>query len=203
MRFFITIFFLTFFPLLAQENDQQQSVYKTKIENYFNSMKTFKSFFSQIDDGGDIQQGALYIQKPGKMRVEYKNDQMPLIVSDGTWIVNYDKELKQSSHIPLSSSPAELMIKSAFSFDDGLEIQKMEITTSVVKVTMKKTNAVEAGTITFIFSQNPFELKEWVAIDGQGKMIRVSLRDITKNPDLSSSLFIPPQGADFSKPDKG
>jgi outer membrane lipoprotein-sorting protein len=161
------------------------------VEDYFNSIKTLKATFLQ-NNNNNVLSGILYIQKPLKMRADYGSSAPLLILSDGTWMINYDKELEQSSYAPLSSSPAEIMLKSDFSFKN-VKVLSQESINGILKITMTKPESLEGERITFVFTQSPLELREWVAIDPQGNVIRVSLNNIEKNIPLQSSLFTAPK----------
>ena len=193
MRIFL--FFLSIsFSLYADFNNDSRL---KKIEDYFNSIRTLKAVFTQVNNNSSFLKGDFYIQKPGKMRADYGETSPLLIISDGFWMTNYDKDLKQSSHIPLSSSPAEILLKDTFSFESA-DVQNIESSHGILKVTFTKVDAMEAGTITFVFTESPLELRKWVAVDPQGNIINVSLSSLEKNIHLKDSLFVAPKNESFS-----
>ena len=55
-----------------------------KIENYINSITTFKSNFLQTASTGERSGGILFLDRPGKMRVQYDEPSPILLVSDGS-----------------------------------------------------------------------------------------------------------------------
>lgn len=99
---------------LAPKADFNKDPRLSTVQNYFNGIKSLKASFLQTSNQDNMMSGTLYIQKPGKMRADYGATSPLLIISDGTWMVNYDKEMKQAGHISLSSSPAELMLREHF-----------------------------------------------------------------------------------------
>ncbi len=193
MRIFL--FFLCF-PL-ALCGDFNNDPRLKKIENYFNGIQTLKASFSQINNHSSVLKGDFYIKKPGKMRADYGDTSPLLMISDGFWMTNYDKDLKQASHIPLSSSPAEMMLQETFSFESA-DVQNIESSQGILKVTFTKRDTMEAGTITFVFTETPLELRKWVAIDPQGNVIDVSLSSLEKNISLKDDLFVAPRNESFS-----
>ena len=72
---------------------------------YLNKLGSLQAKFVQRDGSGRQSRGNLYLKKPGKMRLDY--DDQPLeLVADGTWFVQNDRELEESYHVLLSSTPA-------------------------------------------------------------------------------------------------
>ncbi|MBP5698790.1 MAG: outer membrane lipoprotein carrier protein LolA, partial [Alphaproteobacteria bacterium] len=77
------------FAATAKKEDIQ------KVESYLNSIKTLSADFVQIASNGEKVEGHLYVEKPNKIRMEYKAPSNILIVGNGDYIVYYDKELEQ------------------------------------------------------------------------------------------------------------
>ncbi len=196
--FFMMFSFCSFSSDPSSKADFNKDSRLATVQNYFNGIKSLKASFLQTSNQDNMMSGTLYIQKPGKMRADYGATSPLLIISDGTWMVNYDKEMKQSSHIPLSSSPAELMLREKFSFDES-DVKNIEETGNLLKISMTKRDAMEAGTITFIFSKSPLELAEWVAVDGRGNVVRVRLNNIEKGGNFSDALFVVPKNETFER----
>jgi outer membrane lipoprotein-sorting protein len=194
--FFMMLSISSFGAELPPKADFNKDPRLSTVQNYFNGIKSLKASFLQTSNQDNMMSGTLYIQKPGKMRADYGATSPLLIISDGTWMVNYDKEMKQAGHISLSSSPAELMLREHFSFE-GSDVKNIEETASLLKISMTKIDAMEAGTITFIFSKSPFELAEWVAVDGRGNVVRVRLTNIEKGGNFSDALFTVPKNETF------
>jgi outer membrane lipoprotein-sorting protein len=197
MYFFLLFFCFFSFNVAGEDVDLNKDPRLKTIETYFNALKNLKASFLQTNNAGAMLSGTLYLKKPGKMRADYGETSPLLIISDGIWMTNYDKDLKQSSHIPLSSSPAEMLLRETFSFE-GTQVNRIQDSQGLLKITLNKRDDIAAGTFTFIFTQVPFELREWVAVDGQGNVIRVSLTGVTKNIPLDDKLFIAPKNEAFS-----
>ena len=56
-----------------------------EISRYLNSLKTVVADFSQVNADGSVTPGKVYIQRPGRVRFEYKGDQTLVLASGVRW----------------------------------------------------------------------------------------------------------------------
>ena len=63
----------------------------SKIENFLNSITTLKSNFLQTASTGERSGGVLFLDRPGKMRVQYDEPSPILLVSDGSYVIYVEK----------------------------------------------------------------------------------------------------------------
>ena len=168
-----------------------------RVEKYLNELLTLKSRFLQATSTGNYTEGTLYLSRPGKMRIEYDPPAQLLIVADGTWLIYNDINLDQITHLPLGTTPANILLQEKISFLNGdLEVSKVEHAPGIIGVTVTPMDE-GSGHLTLIFADNPLELKKWVVVDPQGVTTSVSLlstqRDISLNPELFKVKLKPPE----------
>ena len=72
-----------------------------KINAFLNSFQSLKSDFTQISSKGQMAQGVLLINKPGKLRFEYAAPNPMLIVSDGRWLTIKNRVKEKGDQFPL------------------------------------------------------------------------------------------------------
>ena len=107
--FFLLIFPVASFagdvssPFLEREEVEKHEKTIERLENYLSGITTITSDFSQAAPDGSISAGRFYLQRPNKMRWEYKPPVPILMVANGLELVYYDKELEQVTYIPLIS----------------------------------------------------------------------------------------------------
>ncbi len=161
-----------------------------KIEDYLNNIKTLRASFVQTASNGNTSEGKLYIAKPNKLRMEYNPPISVLIVGDGNYIIYNDKELDQVTHIDYDDIPASLILAN----DVKIDGKKIKVTdfykdsgTTEIVLEYKEKDGV--GPITLVFSNTPFELKQWKVVDPQSVEITVSLYNAETDTALDSSLF--------------
>ena len=160
-----------------------------KVENNLNSIKTMRANFIQIASNGEKVEGRIYIEKPNKIRMEYNAPSDILIVGNGDYIVYYDKELDQITNIDYEDIPAAMILANTVNID-GKELQVTDFyqDPGVTKVSLEYSKD-ELGPFTLVFSNTPFELKQWKVITPQSMEVSLSLYDTVTDGKLDDKLF--------------
>ncbi len=161
-----------------------------RIEDYLNTIKTLKARFLQVSSDGDFSEGMLYFSKPGKMRLEYDDPNPMVIVSDGTNLGFYDKELDQVSYFDLDGTQAAILLRENISFSSGdVIVTAFERGPGVLRLTVIKGSDPLEGNMTLIFSDRPLGLKKWTVTDAMGVITNISLLDPRFGMPLGKQLF--------------
>ncbi len=160
-----------------------------QVQTYLNNLTSLHARFRQEDPDGTIRAGEIYIQKPGKMRLEYRTPSRLLVISDGIWVSYDDPELGQVSYVPVSSTPASLILKEKFSFQD-LFIDKVEYSPEgEILLTVRDKEDSSAGTLVLIFKETPLGISGWQLIDQSTQTTVVKLYDIVSPAEASPDAF--------------
>lgn len=162
----------------------------TKIENYLNNIKTLEASFVQMASNGTTSEGKLYIEKPSKIRMEYAPPADILIVGNGDYVVFNDKELDQITNIDYEDIPATMILANNIKIgDENLKVTDFYKDAGLTSVTLEYAKDKNVGPITLVFSNNPFELKQWKIIDPQSVEVTLSLYDVIQDKPLDEGLF--------------
>ena len=168
----------------------EQKALVSKIEAFVNSITTIEADFVQMSGNGGFARGTLYLQRPGRMRFEYDPPTPYLLVSDGTFFIFVDNELEQVTYLPLSQTPAHLLLRENFSLTEGLILTGFKEEGSVVKVEVADSGEPDLGRLTLTFNRNPLSLKSWTVLDPQAQRIQVTLVNPLYGKRLDRSLFV-------------
>lgn len=168
---------------------QQDLADLTRAEDYLNAIKSIKARFLQVAPDGALSQGNLYINRPGRLRFDYDPPKPVLVVSDGGWVVFYDQEVNQTSRLPLQSTPLFELVRSEIKLRDSVGVKKVERGPGTLRVTLFDPDREEQGSITLVFEDQPFVLKQWLVRDAQGLETRVTMTDMQVNVRLDPDLF--------------
>lgn len=161
-----------------------------RAEAYINDIGTLKARFFQFTSTGEYAEGAFYIDRPGRMRIEYDPPVPVLIVADGTFLVYNDTELGQVNRVPLLASPASVLLRENLRLEgDGLSVTSVERSASVVQITVAQTDDPLAGSIMLTFSEKPMALRKWTVTDAQGTVTDFALVDPRFGVQLDPALF--------------
>ncbi len=164
-----------------------------RVENYLNSITTLRARFFQVDPNGKEKQGTLYIDRPGRLRLEYDPPVSVLMVANGSRLVYFDLDLGQVSELPLTTPLAKLLISKRVSLGDDLEVLKIARASGMLRLSLANKDDRGAGVVTLVFNANPLALRQWWVQDAQGQVTRVTLMDTSFGLPIDSALFDPPE----------
>lgn len=186
MKRFLTAGLLLFaVPAQAQTAADLQ-----KIENYLNNLKTLEASFVQTASNGTVSEGTIYIAKPSKIRMEYAPPTSVLIVGNGDYVVFHDKELDQVTNIDYEDIPATIMLADNIKIDGrDLKVADFYKDAGMTSVTLEHNTGGDVGPVTLVFSNSPFELKQWKIVDPQSVEVTLSLYNTARDKVLDDNLF--------------
>lgn len=173
------------FALTAAESDVLK-----RAESYLNDIKTLKARFLQVNPDGSSVEGDVFVSRPGRMRLVYDPPTQMMLVADGAFLIYVDTEMKDASHIDLDDTPAGLLLRENLSFTDpSVKLGGVKLGPGVVEITAAMAKDPSAGKLTLVFSEGPFELKQWRVLDAQNKEVTVSLFNAQSGVKLDRDLF--------------
>ena len=161
----------------------------SKIENYLNSITTLKSIFLQTASTGERSGGVLFLDRPGKMRVEYDEPSPILLVSDGSYVIYVEKNLEQISHFPIAQTPLRVLIEKDVDLQAWYKIKSIKRGPGTLRLTLIMKDDLSLGSVQLLFSDRPMQLRQWTIRDQQGIEVRVSLMDIQRGARFDPKLF--------------
>lgn len=166
----------------------QDAADAARVEQYLNSVHSVVARFMQVASDGSAVQGNFYLERPGKMRIQYDQPYPLLMVASGIYLTVYDPELKQTTYLPIDSTPAYFLVKDKITSND-VTVTKVEHGKDSLRVTLHEAGHPDQGRLTLVFSDNPLQLRKWTVIDRDGKQIEVALLDALFNTHLDPDVF--------------
>lgn len=159
------------------------------ISRYLNSLKTVVANFSQVNSDGSVTPGTVYIQRPGRVRFEYKGDNT-LVMASGGQVAVFDKKSNTGAQqYPLSKTPLSIILADNVNLGkSGMVTGYSEKKNSTV-VTAQDPAHPEYGNIQMVFTANPTQLRQWVVTDDKGKKTTVILGDMQTGVGIPASKF--------------
>ena len=168
-----------------------------QIKKFFENLITLEANFIQVSPSGNVSNGKVYLDLPGKLRIDYKKPKNLLITCKGFWIVIQDRESKTTNNIPVKNSPFALLLENT-SFLNNQNIKtEYNIEAGIISLKLKSQNKDNQESLVLEFSENPFSLKKWVIQDSLGENTTVLIQNAKYNNKLSHLLFFP---IDFPEP---
>jgi outer membrane lipoprotein-sorting protein len=146
-----------------------------RVEDYLNRLDSVRSRFVQLSSDGGYAEGELVVDRPGMLRFEYDPPVPILMIADGAFLLYYDKELKQSTFLPLWETPLWFLVKDKIRLSDNIEVTDVTSDRATLSVTVRDNDLGDVGTITLVFSDQPLSLRKWTITDPQGITTQVAL----------------------------
>jgi outer membrane lipoprotein-sorting protein len=160
-----------------------------RVEDYLNELTTFKADFVQINPDGGTVTGELYYQRPDKMRLDYDPPSDILIISDGWWVIYYDRRLEQVSHLSIGSTPLGFLLSDEIRLSGDVTVTDVQRSAGELQITLVQTEEPNQGSIQLSFAENPLELRRWTVLDAQGLATHVVLERPETGLSLDRELF--------------
>jgi outer membrane lipoprotein-sorting protein len=160
-----------------------------RIENYLDTLRTLKAAFLQVAPNGAIARGTAWLERPGRMRFQYDPPSPLLLVAGHGLVVFHDKQLNQTSNIPLSSTPLGILLAEQVKLQGNVTVTGMERLPGQIQVSLVRTSSPGDGTLTLIFADNPLTLRQWTVLDAQRKETRVTLYNVELGGKFDPKLF--------------
>src|SRR5262245_54921575 len=116
---YAALILLIFIPTLTKAAPNYREV-----EDYLNSIRTFKADFKQYGADSVIRTGTFYLSKPGNVKWEYLETKKVVIVGNGNLIVYCDYELEEVSYVSSKSVLAHFLSKNTIDLAKDITIEK-------------------------------------------------------------------------------
>ena len=159
-----------------------------RAEKYLNSITGLSGAFVQTNNGKN-EQGTFSLLRPGRVRLDYKN--MPVqLMADGADLYFYDKSLDQITTVPLTSTPAGILVRKK------IDLQNADINV-VDTMNYKDTFAVKMnlrgqeglGHMTVMFNKSPVAIHSWTIVDAVGNQTDVVFNNLRAKTDFGKNYF--------------
>ena len=184
----ITAFFFSFSLLNVSVTKATTS---SPVHSFFENLKTLEADFIQVGPSGNVTNGKVYFDLPGKLRIDYHKPNNLLITCKGFWIVIQDRNLKTTNNVPLKSSPFSILLQKHMNLSHENLKTELKNKSGVISLTIKSSDNVQAGELILEFSEKPFNLKKWIIRDTFGNVTTVLVQNAKYNKKLSHLLFFP------------
>lgn len=171
-------------PLSAQDQADLR-----RVATYLDGLRTLKAHFLQVAPDGDTSEGTAWLSRPGRMRFEYDPPSPFLLVAGFGSATFFDRQLKQTSSVPLSTTPLGMLLADHINFDDGVRVLGITRYPGQLQVNMTRTGSPEDGSLTLVFADQPLALRQWVVTDAQRQTTTVSLFNIELGGSFNPEMF--------------
>ena len=186
MRKFFVVILCALFSLSA--NAAVNKKYVQSAEKYLNSVTGLAGDFIQTSNG-KVAKGLFSMLRPGRVRLDYTNSKIQLI-SDGKDLYFFDKSLDQITTVPLTSTPAGILVRSKIDLQNAdIVVSDTFETNTTFALNMYLKDNKGLGHMTVVFDKDPVKLKSWTVVDATGVSTDVVFRNLKKKTDFDKNYF--------------
>lgn len=184
-------------PAAAQPRPAPPAIDRAAVaraEVWLNNLRALRARFLQVAQNGASAQGTAWISRPGRMRFDYDPPEPMLLVASGGQVMMYDRELRQPSVAPASSTPLGVLLRPEIRLSGDITVLGTERAGGFLRIALQRTGAPAEGRLTLVFQEEPFELRQWSVLDAQGRETRVTLYEVDTSVRPENRIF------DFNDP---
>lgn len=159
-----------------------------RAEKYLNSITGLTGDFVQIS-GSRVDKGVFSMLRPGRVRLDY--DDMPVqLIADGKDLYFFDKSLDQITTVPLTSTPAGILIRKNIDLRNA-DINVVETTSDEKTFSLKMNLRGQEGlgNMTVVFNTKPVRLDSWTVVDATGAQTKVMFDGLKPKTNFSKNYF--------------
>lgn len=161
-----------------------------KAEDYLNSITGIAGDFSQVANGKTAG-GTFSMLRPGRVRLDYAKSPIQLI-SDGKDLYFFDKSLDQITTVPLTSTPAGILVRKNINLrtaDIVVTDTSTNTDTNTFALKMHIKDSEGLGNMVVVFDQSPVALRAWTVTDATGAKTDVSFSNMKTKTDFGKNFF--------------
>lgn len=160
-----------------------------RVEQYLNGVRSLHARFLQVAPDGRTSGGEAWLQRPGRMRFQYDPPAPFLLVAGNGLLVFHDSQLKQTSNIPIGSTPLGILLRDRSALSGDVTVTGIQRQPGQLQVSLVRTATPADGSLTLIFSDPPLQLRQWAVLDAQRQVTRVTLYDVQLGGSYDAKLF--------------
>ena len=146
----------------------------------------------ELDSWGPMLLAFDYLQRPGKMRFEYRPPVTMEVVADGTSVAIRDRKLATQDLYSIGQTPLKFLLKEQMNLERDTIVTGVSTKGDILSLKLEDRSTL-GGTskITLNFDLAANTLRQWVVIDPQGYETSVSLYnlDTQRRPDQKNFVI--------------
>ncbi len=159
------------------------------LSQYLNGIRAVQSTFTQINADGTVSTGDIYLNRPGRVRFEYDDEQLLVIAGGGQLAIFDGRSNTRPEQYPLAETPLNLILARTVDLQQSGMVTRHTFDGTSTRVVAQDPDRPEIGTIELVFTDEPVELRQWVITDEGGNETTLALGVLDADVTLRSRLF--------------
>jgi outer membrane lipoprotein-sorting protein len=156
-----------------------------KYEDYLMQIETLCADFNQTLNGKKNGKGIFMLKRPNNMKIDYTQGQDVLIISKKNFLIYYDKELEETSHIPKSKTPVSFILeKKKFSDLNIISCEDGDI----FNISFKRKDNEDEAIVTLSFEKDIPKLRS-IKVKNQSEIVEIIMENLIENKEINDKEF--------------
>jgi outer membrane lipoprotein-sorting protein len=176
-------------PQDSTNNEARQRALIERINGYLSNMQTLVGDFVQVGPDGARTEGQFFIQKPGKVRFEYKPPSRVDVIADGQSVVVRDRKLSTQDLYPLSQTPLRYLLSDRIDLGRDTNLVSVAVDDVFVTLVIEEKQFVGTNRLVLMFGAKDLQLRQWTVTDPQGYDTTVAVYNLDTNKKPDPDLF--------------
>src|SRR5262245_2851900 len=172
---------------VASEANQRALV--ERVNAYLSNIQTLVGDFVQVGPDGARTEGQFFIQKPGKVRFEYKPPSRVDVIADGQSVVVRDRKLATQDLYPLSQTPLRYLLSDRIDLGRDTNLVSVAVDDVFVTLVIEEKQFVGTNRLVLMFGAKDLQLRQWTVTDPQGYDTTVAVYNLDTNKKPDPDLF--------------
>lgn len=159
-----------------------------RAEKYLNGITGLTGDFVQTA-GTRVDRGTFSMLRPGRVRLDY-NDMPVQLIADGKDLYFFDKSLDQITTVPLTSTPAGILIRKNIDLKNAdINVVETQSGAKTFSLKMNLRGQEGLGHMTVVFDANPVKLNSWSVTDATGAKTDVAFNNMKVKNNFGKNFF--------------
>jgi outer membrane lipoprotein-sorting protein len=176
-------------PQDATNSEARQRALVERINGYLTNRQTLVGDFVQVGPDGARTEGQFFIQKPGKVRFEYKPPSRVDVIADGQSVVVRDRKLSTQDLYPLSQTPLRYLLSDRIDLGRDTNLVSVAVDDVFVTLVIEEKQFVGTNRLVLMFGAKDLQLRQWTVTDPQGYDTTVAVYNLDTNKKPDPDLF--------------
>jgi outer membrane lipoprotein-sorting protein len=176
-------------PQDTTNSEARQRALVERINGYLTNMQTLVGDFVQVGPDGARTEGQFFIQKPGKVRFEYKPPSRVDVIADGQSVVVRDRKLSTQDLYPLSQTPLRYLLSDRIDLGRDTNLVSVAVDDVFVTLVIEEKQFVGTNRLMLMFGAKDLQLRQWTVTDPQGYDTTVAVYNLDTNKKPDPDLF--------------
>lgn len=159
-----------------------------RAEKYLNGITGLTGDFVQTS-GSRVDRGVFSMLRPGRVRLDY--NEMPVqLIADGKDLYFFDKSLDQITTVPLTSTPAGILIRKNIDLRNAdINVVETKAGPDTFSLKMNLRGQEGLGHMTVVFDNKPVKLNSWSVVDATGAKTDVAFHNMKTKTNFDKNYF--------------